>query len=76
MVVDDDPDIGEVLQDRLESYGYVVAAGGRAALVSIERLASQGLIIDILTVSRGTTGFSCSPYSTLQSLLTRHIHSN
>jgi CheY-like chemotaxis protein len=49
LVVDDDPDICHVLQDRLESYGYLVeiAADGHAALLSIERSLPQGLILDV-----------------------------
>jgi CheY-like chemotaxis protein len=49
LVVDDDPDICQVLQDRLESYGYLVqiAADGRDAVLSIKRSLPQGLILDI-----------------------------
>lgn len=49
LVVDDDPDIRQVLQDRLESYGYVVetAADGRAALEKLERLTPRGVFLDI-----------------------------
>lgn len=49
LVVDDDPDIRQVLQDRLESYGYLVetAADGRAALKKLERLAPSGVFLDI-----------------------------
>lgn len=46
LVVDDDPDICDVLRDRLESYGYpvVVAGDGRAALLSINQVVPRGLI--------------------------------
>lgn len=49
LVVDDDPDICHVLQDRLESYGYPVevAVDGHAALVSINRSLPRVLILDI-----------------------------
>ena len=49
LVVDDDPDIRQVLQDRLESYGYrvVTAADGRAALEMLERLTPRGVFLDI-----------------------------
>ncbi|MGQ0667678.1 MAG: response regulator [Nitrospiraceae bacterium] len=49
LVVDDDPDIRQVLQDRLESYGYLVetAADGRAALEKLEHLTPRGLFLDI-----------------------------
>ena len=49
LVVDDDPDIREVLRDRLESYGYLVetAADGRAALEKMERLTPSGVLLDI-----------------------------
>jgi CheY-like chemotaxis protein len=49
LVVDDDPDIRQVLQDRLESYGYPVetAADGRTALEMLERLAPRGVFLDI-----------------------------
>src|SRR3989304_10582910 len=49
LVVDDDPDIRQVLQDRLESYGYLVetAADGRAALKKLERLVPSGVFLDI-----------------------------
>ena len=49
LVVDDDPDICDILRDRLESYGYPVevAVDGRAAIVSINRALPHGLILDI-----------------------------
>lgn len=49
LVVDDDPDIRQVLQDRLESYGYPIANApdGRAALKILESLVPRGLFLDI-----------------------------
>jgi len=49
LVVDDDPDIRQILQDRLESYGYLVdtAADGVAAIQKIEQLAPSGVFLDI-----------------------------
>jgi len=49
LVVDDDPDIRQVLQDRLESYGYrvVTLTDGRAALEMLERLTPRGVFLDI-----------------------------
>jgi CheY-like chemotaxis protein len=49
LVVDDDPDICDVLWDRLESYGYPVevAVDGRVALFSINQAVPRGLILDI-----------------------------
>ncbi len=49
LVVDDDPDIRQVLRDRLESYGYLVetAADGRAALKELERFTPSGVFLDI-----------------------------
>lgn len=49
LVVDDDPDIRQVLQDRLESYGYTVktAVDGREALQELGRAAYDGMLLDI-----------------------------
>ena len=49
LVVDDDPDIRQILQDRLESYGYCVdtAEDGRAAIQKIEQLTPSGVFLDI-----------------------------
>jgi CheY-like chemotaxis protein len=49
MVVDDDPDILQVLKDRLDSYGYTVetANDGREALEGLRRQAFDGVILDI-----------------------------
>jgi CheY-like chemotaxis protein len=49
LVVDDDPDILQVLKDRLDSYGYTVetANDGREALEGLRRQAFDGVILDI-----------------------------
>jgi CheY-like chemotaxis protein len=49
LVVDDDPDIRQVLLDRLESYGYVVetAVNGRDALDALQGSAFDGMVLDI-----------------------------
>lgn len=49
LVVDDDPDIQEVLRDRLESLGYQVlsAANGREGLGLLEKQSPQLLFLDI-----------------------------
>ncbi len=49
LVVDDDPDIREVLKDRLESLGYVVqaAADGKEALKVLEKQNPQLILLDI-----------------------------
>lgn len=49
LVVDDDPDIRQVLQDRLNSYGYHVetAINGREALDALKRNAFDGMVLDI-----------------------------
>ena len=49
LVVDDDPDIRQILQDRLESYGYLVdtAEDGMAAIQKIEQRAPSGVFLDI-----------------------------
>lgn len=49
LVVDDDPDIRQILQDRLESYGYLVetAADGPAALEKLDKLTPSGVFLDI-----------------------------
>ena len=49
LVVDDDPDIREVLKDRLESLGYLVqaAAGGKEALEVLEKQNPQLILLDI-----------------------------
>lgn len=47
--MDDDPDIRQVLLDRLSSYGYVVetAINGREALDALPRGGFDGLLLDI-----------------------------
>lgn len=49
LVVDDDPDIRHILQERLESYGYLVqtAADGPAAIEQLEHLTFSGIFLDI-----------------------------
>lgn len=49
LVVDDDPDIRQILQDRLESYGYLVetAADGHAAIEKLEQFTPSGILLDI-----------------------------
>jgi DNA-binding NtrC family response regulator len=49
LVVDDDPDIREVLRDRLESLGYRVlaAASGREGLELLERQNPQLVLLDV-----------------------------
>jgi DNA-binding NtrC family response regulator len=48
-VVDDDPDIREVLKDRLDSLGYrvLVAASGKAGLELLEKQNLQLILLDI-----------------------------
>ena len=48
-MVDDDPDIRQVLLDRLDSFGYVVetAINGREALDALKRGAFDGMVLDI-----------------------------
>jgi DNA-binding NtrC family response regulator len=49
LVVDDDPDIREVLRDRLESLGYRVlaASGGEEGLELLEKQSPQMVLLDI-----------------------------
>jgi CheY-like chemotaxis protein len=49
LVVDDDPDIRQVLLDRLESYGYAVetAQNGREALEVLHGTHFDGVLLDI-----------------------------
>ncbi len=49
LVVDDDPDIREVLKDRLESLGYRVlqASDGRESLELLEKQSPQMVLLDI-----------------------------
>jgi len=50
LVVDDDPDIRQVLQDRLDSYGYVVetAIDGQEALDALKLRSYDGMLLDIM----------------------------
>ena len=49
LIVDDDEDIRQMLQDRLELYGYTVetAATGREALDRLQRRQYQGVLLDL-----------------------------
>lgn len=49
LIVDDDPDIRQVLLDRLESYGYTVetAQNGREALEVLDVSHFDGVLLDI-----------------------------
>jgi len=49
LIVDDDPDIRQVLLDRLESYGYAVetAQNGREALEVLNGSHFDGVLLDI-----------------------------
>ncbi|TLY31242.1 MAG: response regulator [Nitrospirae bacterium] len=50
LVVDDDPDIRQVLLDRMSSFGYVVEAAtdGRDALNAVQRGGFDGMLLDML----------------------------
>lgn len=49
LVVDDDPDIRQVLLDRMSSFGYVVetAINGREALDALRRGGFDGMLLDM-----------------------------
>lgn len=49
LLVDDEPDILEVIQDRLEAYGFTVvtAANGREALVKLAAEKFDGVFMDV-----------------------------
>ena len=49
LVVDDDPDIRQVLLDRMSSYGYTVqtAIDGREALDALQRGRFDGILLDM-----------------------------
>ena len=49
LVVDDDPDIRQVLLDRMSSFGYTVetAIDGRAALDALRRGGFDGMLLDM-----------------------------
>ena len=50
LVVDDDPDIRQVLLDRMSSFGYLVetAIDGREALDVLRREGFDGMLLDML----------------------------
>lgn len=50
LVVDDDPDIRQVLLDRMSSFGYMVetAIDGREALDALRRGGFDGMLLDML----------------------------
>ena len=50
LVADDDPDIRQMLLDRMTAYGYVVetAINGREALDALRRGGFDGMLLDIL----------------------------
>lgn len=49
LLVDDEPDILEVIQDRLEAYGFTVvtAANGREALAQLAAEKFDGIFMDV-----------------------------
>lgn len=49
LVIDDDPDIRQILQDRLEFYGFHVetAADGPSALQKLDRFTPQCVFLDL-----------------------------
>jgi CheY-like chemotaxis protein len=49
LLVDDEPDILEVIQDRLEAYGFTVvtAANGREALAKLTAEKFDGIFMDV-----------------------------
>jgi len=49
LVVDDDPDIRQVLLDRMSSFGYAVetAVNGREALDALRRSGFDGMLLDM-----------------------------
>lgn len=50
LIVDDDPDIRQVLQDRLESLGYTVETAGNAleALLAMHKMLPTGILLDFM----------------------------
>ena len=50
LIIDDDPDIRQVLQDRLESLGYTVETAGNAleALLAMEKMLPTGILLDFM----------------------------
>ena len=59
LVVDDDPDIRQVLLDRMSSFGYVVEAAtdGRDALNAVQRGGFDGMLLDMLMPKTEIDGF-------------------
>ncbi len=49
LVVDDDPDIRQILLDRMSSYGYAVetAEGGREAIDALRLQQFDGILLDL-----------------------------
>src|SRR2546426_11686351 len=58
LVVDDDPDIRQVLLDRMSSFGYVVetAVDGREALDALRRGGFDGMLVGMLMAGGGGLG--------------------
>jgi two-component system response regulator MprA len=50
LVVDDDPDIREILRDRLESHGYTtgMATNGKEAIAALAAAHFDGMLLDIM----------------------------
>ena len=50
LIVDDDPDIRQVFQDRLESLGYTVETAGNAweAMLVIGKMLPSGILLDFM----------------------------
>jgi CheY-like chemotaxis protein len=50
LIVDDDPDIRQVLQDRLESLGYAVETAGNAleAMLAMGKMLPTGILLDFM----------------------------
>jgi CheY-like chemotaxis protein len=50
LIVDDDPDIRQVLRDRLESLGYAVETAGNAleAILAIDKSLPNGILLDFM----------------------------
>jgi CheY-like chemotaxis protein len=50
LIVDDDPDIRQVLQDRLESLGYRVGTANNAleAVLAIDKSLPNGILLDFM----------------------------
>ena len=50
LIVDDDPDIRQVLQNRLESLGYTVETAGNAleAMLAMGKMLPTGILLDFM----------------------------